>query len=568
MASAPDTPVGSAGETAAPASAAGAFGASASAERAAPEAPRRPPLSIRARLTLAAGLVLIGFLSLTGFVLDRAFQASVEDSAREQLSIRVVGLIGAAELVDGVLSLPARLPEPLFNQPASGLYARLLDASGRPLWTSRSLASRAGAERPGRTLAPGESVFDEPPAQGEALYRYGFGVLWEGPGGDAPYTFWVSTAQASFVAETRSFRRTLYTLLGGAGLALLLIQALVLTVALTPLRRVELELERVERGDAQRLEGDWPEELAGLTRNLNLLIDHERARQSRYRNTLDDLAHSLKTPLAILRNALSSPDVAGRREAEGQIERMDAIVGHHLQRASVGRNPLGAAAVALAEPVARISAGLRRLHADRGVVIETRIPAGLAVEVDERDLYEIVGNLAENACKYGERRVRISASTQMQDVLLQVEDDGPGVPPALRRFVLDRGARADTASAGQGIGLAVVAELVAGCGGGLEIGESALGGACIEVRLPLSGRAPGKAPARALGRAPGSESDRESGREPRRDARAGSRGESRAALRSESPTDPRSDSRSDTEAEPRSGAAASADRAKPVTPSR
>ena len=453
------------------------------------------PLSIRARLALAAALVLVAFLSTTGLVLDRAFRASIEDSAREQLRLRVLGLLGTAELVEGVLSLPPALPEPRFNQPGSGLYARLLDDAGMPVWTSRSEASHADADAPGRALAPGREVFDsndgdDADGRGERLYRYGFGVLWEGPSGDDAYTLWVSTAQAPFIAETRGFRRTLYTLLGGAGIALLLLQLAVLSLALRPLVRVEHEVERIERGDAARLEGAWPEELAGLARNLNLLIDHERARQHRYRNTLDDLAHSLKTPLAILRNAFA--DALGRAErgaledAQGQIDRMDEIVGHHLQRASVGSNPLGGARTSVARAAERIAAGLSRLHADRDLEIAVEVDEQLFVSVDERDLYEMLGNVMENGCKYGRARVRVRAQGLGEEVRVRIEDDGPGVPEAMRGFVLSRGARADTAKAGQGIGLAVVAELVAAYDGTLEIETSDLGGAAVELCLPVT----------------------------------------------------------------------------------
>jgi two-component system sensor histidine kinase PhoQ len=454
---------------------------------------RASPLSIRARLGLAAGLVLLAFLSTTGLVLDRAFRASIEDSAREQLRLRVLGLLGTAELVDGELSLPPALPEPRFNQPGSGLYARLLNAEGDPIWTSRSEASHRHADDRGQPLPPGGTVFETNGVEAEeALYLYGFGVLWEGPEGDAPYTLWVSTAQAPFIAETRGFRRTLYTLLGGAGAALLALQLVVLALAMRPLRRVEREVERIERGDLARLEGAWPEELEGLTRNLNLLIDHERARQQRYRNTLDDLAHSLKTPLAILRNALADGGERAIADAGGQIDRMDTIVGHHLQRASVGSNPLAGARTPVAEAARRIAAGLERLHADRSLTIAVDVDEDIVVSVDERDLYEVLGNLLENACKYGEAQVRIRAEPQRGEVRLCVEDDGPGVPEALRGDVLARGARADTAKAGQGIGLAVVAELVAAYGGTLEIGVSDLGGAAVALLLPT---APGRRPA-------------------------------------------------------------------------
>ena len=457
------------------------------------------PLSIRIRLVAAAALILVAFLSVTGLVLDRAFRTSIEDGAQEQLRLRVLGLLGIAELVDGILSLPPALPEPRFNQPGSGLYARLLNADGTPIWTSRSEASHADADDRGRVLEPGLSVFeavaDDP---GEPLYRSGFGVLWEGPAGDASYTLWVSTAQAPFDAEMRGFRRTLYTLLGGAGLALLLLQLGVLALALRPLGRVAREVVRVERGETARLDGAWPSELAGLTRSLNLLIDHERARQQRYRDTLDDLAHSLKTPLAILRNVFSDADTRGLADAESQIERMDAIVGHHLQRASVGTNPLGGERTLVRPAAERIAGGLKRLHAEKGIAIDVAVGAELAAAVDERDLYEILGNLVENACKYGEKHVRIGAIIDGDAVRasgdsapswlrLTVEDDGAGVPEDARGFVLRRGARADTAKSGQGIGLAVVAELVAGYGGSLEIGEShELSGACVELVLPAA----------------------------------------------------------------------------------
>lgn len=445
------------------------------------------PLSIRARLALAAALVLVAFLSTTGLVLDRAFRASIEDSAREQLRLRVLGLLGTAELVDGVLSLPPALPEPRFNQPGSGLYARLLNAEGDPLWTSRSEVSHRDADDRGLPLPPGETAFGTNGAEAdEPLYRYGFGVLWEGPEGDAPYTLWVSTAQAPFIAETDGFRRTLFTLLGGAGVALLALQLGVLSLALRPLGRVEREVERIERGDLARLEGAWPQELEGLTRNLNLLIDHERARQQRYRNTLDDLAHSLKTPLAILRNALADGGEKAVADASGQIDRMDTIVGHHLQRASVGSNPLAGARTSLADAARRIAAGLERLHGDRDLAIEVDVDESFAVSVDERDLYEILGNLLENGCKYGHRRVRIGAAAVGDEIRLCVEDDGPGVPEAVRGDVLARGARADTAKAGQGIGLAVVAELLAAYGGALEIGTAALGGAAVRFVLPTT----------------------------------------------------------------------------------
>mgnify|MGYP006274579469 CR=1 FL=1 len=450
------------------------------------------PVSLRLRLLAAGGVVLLGFLSTTGFVLDRAFRASVDDNAREQLRVRVLALLGSAEVVDGVLTEPARLPEPRYASPGSGLYARILDAAGRPVWRSRSLEATALTLPTPPPRPPGTSAFDRLDLPGlPPLYRYAFGVLWEGPVGDAAYTIEVALDRAPFRAEARAFRRELFVWLGGAGAGLLVLQLGLLAAALAPLGRVAAEVRRVEQGDATELDGDWPVELSGLARALDRLIESERARQARYRTTLDDLAHSLKTPLAILRNALSDGagrgDEAALEEARGQLDRMQTIVGHHLQRASVARNPLAVPALRLAEPVRRIVAGLERLYAERALRLETAVPDALTVAVDERDLYEIVGNLADNACKYGRRIVRISAREVDAGVELLLEDDGPGVPEALRRHVLARGARADTVQAGQGIGLALVTELVASYGGALAIDASPLGGAAVRVLLPAGG---------------------------------------------------------------------------------
>lgn len=446
----------------------------------------RRPLSLRLRLLSAATLVLLLFLSGTGIILDRAFRTSIEQSAREQLRLRALALLGTADLIGGQLSLPVLQAEPRLNQPGSGLYARVVDGDGIEVWASRSLVGRpTPLDVP--AVAPGQARFEAlQDADGAALYRFSLGVIWETSQHDLPHVFSVAMAQAPFMAEAQSFRRALFTGLGGAGVGLLLVLLAVLATALRPLRRLAREVERVERGMAERLDDRWPEELAGLARNLNLLVDHERGRQQRYRHTLDDLAHSLKTPLAILRNALAEgPEAAAL--AREQIERMQTMIQHHLQRASVSRNPLRLHRTALAEPVQRIVAGLERLHPDSELELQAAIPPSLQVAVDERDLYEIIGNLAENACKYGRRRVRISARAEGQDVLLTVVDDGDGIPTGLRQAVLDRGARADTNKSGQGIGLAVVSDLLATWDGRLAIDtDPELGGAAVTVSLPAA----------------------------------------------------------------------------------
>jgi len=451
----------------------------------------RRPLSMRARLLLAAGALLVGFLGVTGLALDQAFRASVEASAREQLRLHVLASLGAAELTGNGLQVPGVLPEPRLNQPRSGLYLLVYDADGRLVWSSRSVAGTplAGGGPAPPAPTPGEARFDTFTPRGmDALYRYAFGVLWEGTEGrDVHYTFVALMAQGPFIAELRGFRASLFAGLGGAAAALLLALVFILSRALAPLRRVSEAIGRVERGEAERLDGTYPAELERLTGNLNLLIDHERARQERYRNTLEDLAHSLKTPLAVLRNALAErrPSAEQLADARDQIARMDSIVRYQLERARFSGHPLRGALTRLAPVVEKTLHGLERVYVEWGLDAEASVPADLAVAVDEGDLYELVGNLIENAFKYGRSRVRVEARSGPDGgVELVVADDGPGIAEHWRQAVLHRGARADTATAGQGIGLAVVSELVAAYGGSVRIDDAALGGAAVVVWLP------------------------------------------------------------------------------------
>jgi two-component system sensor histidine kinase PhoQ len=271
-------------------------------------------------------------------------------------------------------------------------------------------------------------------------------------------------------------------------MAVLLLAVLGLTLrwGLRPLRQVRREIERVQAGDRERVVGTYPAELQGLTGSVNALLNHERARQKRLRNALGDLAHSLKTPLAVMRGAIGetsmAPGVATTLEA--QIGQMDRIVQHQLQRAIAG-SATGITGPVPVLPVAeKLKATLAKLHRDKGVVIEIDIDAGVVFRGAEGDLLEILGNLLDNGCKWCRREVRVSAGPGNGRLELRVEDDGPGVDPARADGLLERGVRADETVAGHGLGLAMVRDIAAAYGGGVTIERSRLGGASILVRIP------------------------------------------------------------------------------------
>ncbi len=450
--------------------------------------------SLHGRLLLASVLVLAGFLGVAGVALDQAFRRSAEAGLRERLMGHVYALLAAAdEDSRGRMVLPQTLPDPRFSKPDSGLYARV-DGEDGYRWRSPSLAGRGGDFL--RPQPPGVRRYFRVREAGEPLYVVNYGVAWEDAAGQSiRYTLAVAQDFTPVAAEMAAFRGNLWRWLGGLALALLVVQGLIVRWGLGPLRRVERDLERIEAGAAESLAGDYPRELQGLTRNLNALIASSRASRERYRNRLGDLAHSMKTPLAILRNAAESgsDDARLRPLVLEQVARMDEIVQHQLRRAAAAPQSTLGRAVEVRPVMERIARSLARIHAARPVDIALDVPSGVGFFGDEGDLMEILGNLLDNACKYGRGRVRAGARAQglgrRPGLLLWVEDDGPGIEPGKRREVLRRGSRLDQRQPGQGIGLSVVREIVEGAGGRIHILDSPLGGARVEVRIPPPGLA-------------------------------------------------------------------------------
>lgn len=448
--------------------------------------------SIRRRLLLASLLVLAVFLGGTAVALDRAYRDSAESALRARLKTEIFALLSAAELRRGKLELPRDLPESRLEVPGSGRYAEVSAVDGKVLWSS---PSSVGLNLPFvRGLTPGRESWTRVRADGETLLAYSLGVGWEVQGGAArQFTFSVAARLDELAAEIGQFETTLMLWLGGAAGLLLLTQMLILRWGLRPLRQVAEDLRVIERGERDDLAGRYPSELLPLTDGLNALLRHERAQLLRQRNALADLAHSIKTPLAVLRNAAADAPPPQQRLLTDAIDGIDTSLAYQARRAAASGRTTFTAAVSVAQVAGRIMAGLDKVYADKGVAAELDDPHGGQFAGDAGDLYELLGCLLDNAYKWCERRVWLSVQPTGGDgaasrgLELALEDDGPGVPPPLREAVLERGARADRRVAGQGIGLAVVRDIAVAYGGSLDIDDSPrLGGARVTVHLPAS----------------------------------------------------------------------------------
>lgn len=451
------------------------------------------PRSLSARLLASVSALLIVFFGITILALDSVFRDLSERALRDRLEVQVMALLSASEEDTGSLQ-PARLPDARFDNPGSGLYGEILRSDGYPSWRSNSLTG-TGLEFPVR-LKSGERRFAElRDAEGQVVLALSMGIDWQfGDGAMRPFVYSVAENLEPYYAQLRRFRGGLFGWFGVLMLLLLGALAILLRRLLAPLRQVEREIEAIDVGTMMELGAGYPRELLGVASKLNALLRSERERLARYRNTLGNLAHSFKTPLAVMRNLLTSSQ--GRelpigKQLDEQVGRMDDIVKYQLKRAAAsGGILLGAAPVDVRDALEALRSALLKVYIERGIACELAIARACLFNGDREDLTEIAGNLADNAFKWARSRVRIIAEpiskpTARRDGLrLVIEDDGPGIPPDERTHVLDRGARLDERVSGQGIGLSVVRELVQLNGGTIAIEESPLGGARIEVRLP------------------------------------------------------------------------------------
>jgi len=457
------------------------------------------PRSLKARQLLAASIGLVAFLMLAGVALDRSFAETAQNNLRQRLKSYAMAYADNIDFGrDGSLYTPEVGPDPRFHRPGSGLYAEVVLPDGH--WASLSAEGPLLPEVDG-TLRPREERFDGPLAitqidgsPGE-VYRYGIGLVWgeRGPDAEFPYTIYVMEDAQTLDAQVRVFRGALWMNLGSAGLILLLLQALILQWSLRPLRRVIAELTKVQRGQLQRMSERHPRELEPLTDSINALIDSEREHLERQRNTLADLAHSLKTPLAVLRTQLDAgaPGEALTQELDTQLRRMNDLVSYQLARAASGGHKLFSAAVPIESTAEEIVRGLEKVYAGKGVLCEFDIAEGARFHGEPGDLQELLGNLLENAFKWARRRVVLTARpgptapNRRAGLWLAVDDDGPGIAPEDVARVLQRGVRGDERVQGHGIGLSIVQDLVRDYRGELQVARSPeLGGARFEVVLP------------------------------------------------------------------------------------
>ncbi len=445
--------------------------------------------SLRMRLMLGAAVTVSLFMLALLPALQQVFTQSLEQAIEQRLAADASALISAARINNGQLQMPEKLPDEEFDILPARQLGFIYDDKGTVLWRSRSSEDVKINYQP-KYDGHGHEFLRAKDSEGREFFIYDVEVdLLRGKSAD----FSIVTMQpvSDYQKMYDSLRQQLYVWLGFALLLLLGFLWLGLGWGIRSLRSLSAELDDVETGKRAALSDEHPRELLRLTRSLNRLLESERQQSERYRHSLDDLAHSLKTPLAVLQGVgevlAARPDNAEQAGTLlGQVNRMSQQISYQLQRASLRKSGLLRYQVKLQPLLSSLLVALDKVYRDKNVRVQQDFSAELRVPVEQGALLELLGNILENAYRLSVSEIRISAQLTENCCELIVEDDGPGVPRHQRERILQRGERLDTQYPGQGIGIAVVKDIIGSYGGEFFVEDSDLGGAQFRVVFPLN----------------------------------------------------------------------------------
>jgi len=449
-------------------------------------AARRRGESLRVRLMLGTAVLAVLFMLALLPALRSAFVIALEQSIEKRLASDAAGLVSAARNEQGRLSMPDKLPAEEFDTLEAKLLGFIYDRQGTLVWQSRSSLDESVSYRP-RYDGRGHEFVRISDAQGREFFVYDVEIdLLRGQ--SAAFSVVTMQPASDYQAMYDGFMGQLYLWLGGALLVLLGLLWFGLTWGFRSLRGLSAELDQVEAGTREGLSEQHPRELLRLTGSLNRLLESERQQRERYRHSLDDLAHSLKTPLAVLQSVAEVIDKQPQSREQSQvlqqqIERMSQQIGYQLQRASLRKSGLIRHSVPLAPLLETLCGALDKVYRDKQVQVLRDFAAEQHLPMERGALLELLGNLLENAYRLCLGQVCVSVRQQSGVLELCVEDDGPGVPADQRERILRRGERLDAQHPGQGIGTAVVKDIIESYGGELLLEDSVLGGASFRVRL-------------------------------------------------------------------------------------
>ncbi|OUS50756.1 ATP-binding protein [Shewanella sp. SACH] len=436
--------------------------------------------SLKARLVISALLFILVLLPLIGVALNDAFTEQVKSATKNELSAYVYSILAVTEVENKQISIPELVLENRFNLIQSGLYAIATteDASGKQtiVWHSQSFMGMVPP--PHFTIpATGQSAFEQIEIAEQPHLIYSFSVSFASQNQNVPVTIHIIKDEREFQQQIDQFNQQLWTWLLILMFVMLVFQLSWLVWTLQPLARFTQELHSVEQGKSMQLSSQYPTELQAVARQLNILLNTEQTQRKRYRNALADLAHSLKTPLAVIKSQADLSEASSE-----QVSVISRIIGHQLKRAQTAAAASWHLGIRVDDVAAKLLRTLAKIYREPQINLSGEMADEAVFKGDEADLTEILGNVLDNACKAAKSTVKLTVTGDAYQLLICIEDDGPGISEALQNQIFERGIRADSYHQGNGIGLAIVRDLVDSYNGRISVSRSeTLGGAKFSI---------------------------------------------------------------------------------------
>lgn len=441
--------------------------------------------SLKQRLTTVSSIILLVAFSIIFFATKSAYLLASKSRLQESMTAQIYALIAVANDDQGTLFIPDILRNERLENLSSGLVAYVLQSDGSLVWQSPSSELFQTLPDIQQNFSM-EKLFGSE-LEGRKMFWIGMPITWEHEDSlEKTYYFIVGEKQSILTSAVDEFKNEVFAWLFISSLLLLVVFSYALKFSLRPLITAQKQIELVRLGEEKNVQGDFPEELLPLTSSINQLLDSEARQKNRYRDTLGNLAHSLKTPLAIMKGEIENCKINDEKNVlTTQIERINDIVRYQLNRSVISSGQTLVRSCSVEPEVSKIVAALNKVHRQKGLKIESRVEPNTVFPGDAGDLLELVGNLADNACKWTQSKVVISAKPKDGSFCLYLDDDGPGIEKQNREAILNRGKRLDQKTEGHGLGLSIVMDIIKNYRGDISIEKSALGGALFRVTIPL-----------------------------------------------------------------------------------
>ncbi|PSU35933.1 ATP-binding protein [Photobacterium lutimaris] len=437
-------------------------------------APQTPLPSLRSRLLIAAAVWLLAITLAAGYLVPSLIKTYLVDQEKHQLYIYLDELTAQIDVDNSGNLIPLKtLSNPRFQQPYSGLYWSVnvenKELRSRSLWDTRISGDK-------------ESGFVGPNKQ--SLLVLNRNILL--PEIDEPVTLTVAINQERLLKTLTQLTSGLWLILLVMAGGILFLIWLQVSWSLWPLRRLQQNLKEVREGQTSELSGIYPAEIRPVVDDLNALLFHYQELLDRARNHAGNLSHALKTPIAVLNNEVTHLNKQEQSRLQPSLQQLQQHIDYHLGRARMaGASNILSAKTAPSARVDAISMAMDKVYADRGVVLVNELDSDLLVAIEKRDLDEILGNLIENSYKWAKGLIRVHQPEQTtENLLLVIEDDGPGIDDDAYQSAVKRGVRLDETTPGTGLGLNIVSELAHSYRGELTLSRSPLGGLRASITLP------------------------------------------------------------------------------------